>query len=243
MTEGNGLVTPLVHRAAPTDKIARIGLPLPFKPETSFPFMRSTSLPLAVVTAFSLFASGCSEREVATYRVAKEKTATPTAAGSPPAAGAAASDQATMANTAVPTAQGADLTWTAPAHWQAKPASAMRKGSFAVPAGDTTADLSITAFPGDVGGEVANLNRWRGQLSLPAASEAEIAAGITRFEQGGLKIAVVDYDNGQQRLLGAIVPFRGSTWFVKLTGPAAPIAKEKPAFLDFLKTLKAPSTP
>lgn len=200
--------------------------------------MRFPSLPLAVVTALGLLAAGCSEREVATYRVAKEKTAAPPAASSAPS-----SDQATMANTAVPTAQGADLTWTAPAHWQAKPASAMRKGSYAVPAGDTTADLSITAFPGDVGGEVANLNRWRGQLSLPAASEAEISAAITRFEQGGLNIAVVDYDNGQQRLLGAIVPVRGSTWFVKLMGPAAPLAQEKPAFLAFLKTLKAPATP
>lgn len=205
--------------------------------------MRSPSLPRAVFTALGLLVAGCSEREVATYRVAKEKTAAPPAAGSAPAAGAPASDQANMANTAVPTAQGADLTWTAPVHWQAKPASAMRKGSYAVPAGDTTADLSITAFPGDVGGEVANLNRWRGQLSLPAASEAEIAAGITRFEQGELKIAVVDYDNGQQRLLGAIVPVRGSTWFVKLMGPAAPLAQEKPAFLAFLKTLQAPATP
>lgn len=200
--------------------------------------MRSLTLPLAVVTALGLLVAGCSEREVATYRVAKEKTSAPPAATSAPS-----SDQATMANTAVPTAQGADLTWTAPAHWQAKPASAMRKGSYAVPAGDTMADLSITAFPGDVGGEVANLNRWRGQLSLPAASEAEIAAAITRFEQGGLNIAVVDYDNGQQRLLGAIVPVRGSTWFVKLMGPAAPLAQEKPAFLAFLKTLKAPATP
>ncbi len=119
----------------------------------------------------------------------------------------------------------------------------MRKGSYAVPAGETPADLSITAFPGDVGGEVANLNRWRGQLSLAPAGEAELAAAITRFEQDGLKIAVVDFDNGQQRLLGAIVPFRGSTWFFKLTGPATPLAKEKPAFLEFLKTVKAPAAP
>jgi hypothetical protein len=149
-----------------------------------------------------------------------------------------------MANTAVATADGASLTWTAPSHWQPKAASAMRKGSFAVPVeGGAPADLSITAFPGEVGGEVANLNRWRGQVQLAPASAAELASAVTRFEQGGLKFAVVDFDNGQQRLLGAIVPYAGGTWFFKLMGPAAPLAKEKAAFLQFLKTVKAPSAP
>lgn len=207
--------------------------------------MRPTILPFAFAAALCLVASGCREREVTTYRVAKDATPAPaTAPAAAPATPAAAPGApATMANTAVATADGASLTWTAPAHWQAKPASAMRKGSYAVPADGTPADLSITAFPGDVGGEVANLNRWRGQLSLPPAGEVELASAITRFEQDGLKIALVDFDNGQQRLLGAIVPFRGSTWFFKLMGPAAPLAKEKAAFIAFLKTVKAPAAP
>ena len=194
--------------------------------------MRSRLLPLASLGLLLLGA--CRDPKITTYRVPKEQSPAPPAA--PPPAGSGA----TMANTAVTTAGGPRLTWTAPTHWTAKPGSAMRKGSYAI-AGDAgaTADLSITAFPGDVGGEVANLNRWRGQLQLPPASEADLA--LTRFEQDGLKIAVVDFDNGQQRLLGAIVPFRGTTWFFKLTGPAAPMAEEKPAFLAFLKTVKAPS--
>ncbi len=204
--------------------------------------MRNSFLSLAFAATLCL-ATGCREREVTSYRVDKEKSDTPPMASGAASSAPGASTPATMANTAVPTADGASLTWTAPAHWQPKAASSMRKGSYAVPAGDTPADLSITAFPGDVGGEVANLNRWRGQLSLAPVGEAELAAAITRFEQDGLKVAVVDFDNGQQRLLGAIVPFRGSTWFFKLTGPAAPLAKEKPAFLDFLKTVKAPAAP
>ena len=197
--------------------------------------MRSAYPALAVAASLCLTAAGCRDREITTYRAPKEKSAPPPAAAAPAGTDAAG----TMANTAVPTADGANLTWTAPAHWQPKAASAMRKGSYTVPAGASAGDLAITAFPGDVGGEVANPNRWRGQLQLPPASEADLA--LTRFEQDGLKFAVVDFDNGQQRLLGAIVPFRGTTWFFKLTGPAAPMAEEKPAFLAFLKTVKAPS--
>ena len=202
----------------------------------------SSPLPaLALAASLCLTAAGCRDREITTYRAPKEKAPSP-----PVAAGAAAGTDATgapgaMANTAVPTADGASLTWTAPAHWQPKAASAMRKGSYTIPAEGSTGDLAITAFPGDVGGEVANLNRWRGQLQLPPAGEAELALAITRFEQDGLTFSVVDFDNGQQRLLGAIVPFRGSTWFFKLVGPAAPLAKEKPAFVAFLKTVKAPA--
>jgi hypothetical protein len=212
--------------------------------------MRLPHFTLIAAVGLCLSTGGCREREVTSYRVEKEKeaampatTSVPIGAessGRPPMAGTPAAGPGGMAGTPVATADGTGLAWTANGNWQAKPASAMRKGSYAVPTeGGASADLSITAFPGDVGGETANLNRWRGQLQLAPAGEAELAAAITRFEQGGLKFAVVDYDNGQQRLLGAIVPFQGSTWFFKLMGPAAPLAKEKPAFLEFLKTVKA----
>src|SRR5262245_59791460 len=132
--------------------------------------------PTLALAALALLLTGaCRKADVASYRVPKEKDPEMPAAkasAQPPAAPAGG----TMANTAVPTAQGDGLAWTAPAHWQAKPASAMRKGSYAI-AGDggAAADLSITAFPGDVGGEAANVNRWRGQVSLPPASASELA--------------------------------------------------------------------
>lgn len=206
--------------------------------------MRSPLHPLVFTCVVCLLTSGCREREITTYRVAKEKEAPPPAAGGSSQGAPAPSGPAAMTNATVPTADGASLTWTPPAHWQVKPASAMRKGSYAVPTdGGPPADLSITAFPGDVGGEPANINRWRGQIQLSPGSDADLAAAITRFEHGGLKFAVVDFENGQQRVLGAIIPFAGSTWFVKLTGPTTELAKEKPAFLAFLKTVRAPSAP
>jgi hypothetical protein len=203
----------------------------------------------------ALLLSGCSRTEVTSYRIAKEKDAelpgsmtapantspTPpeklTSTPSPAAAGA------DMAATPVATASGPGLTWTAPSAWQTKPLGAMRKGSFnLVGEGGATADLSITAFPGAVGGDLANINRWRSQVALPPITEADLPKATERFTANGLEFSVVDLASADpanpQRILGGMTPYQGAMWFFKLTGPDALVAKAKPAFLDFLKTVK-----
>ena len=47
---------------------------------------------------------------------------------------------------------------------------------------------------------------------------------------------VVTADGGYRR--GAIVPLNGETWFFKLLGPDALVAQQKPAFLEFLRTVR-----
>jgi hypothetical protein len=171
--------------------------------------------------------------------------AQPVAAPTAPAAATMPPPAADMAGTAVRTASGPGLKWSAPAHWQNIPASGMRTGTFRATGADgATAELAITAFPGDVGGELANVNRWRGQLQLPPITAAELPAAITRLSAHGLNIAVVEFTGGTaaapQRLLGASVPVDGATWFFKFTGPPALIEQEKPAFLAFIQTLQTP---
>ena len=155
------------------------------------------------------------------------------------------SPAADMANTAVRTAEGAGLSWSAPTHWQSQPAGGMRKATYRATGSDgTTAELAVTAFPGDVGGELANVNRWRGQLQLPPLNGVDLPAAITRVDSHGLTVAVVEFTGGTadapQRLLGAMVPVSGATWFFKFTGPPPLIEQEKPAFLAFLQTLQTP---
>lgn len=201
--------------------------------------LRLCWLPLLLVS--------CRDDQVVAYRVPKEKepaaapAASPAAAAVPPAGAPAAGGS--MASTPVATAAGTGLAWTAPAHWQAKAASAMRKATFVVTGeGGATAELAVTAFPGDVGGEAANINRWRGQIQLPTVSDAEAVKGIQRLEAGGLKIGIVELssDAGGKptRVLGAMVPFEGATWFFKLTGPDALVTREKAAFLQFMQGVR-----
>jgi hypothetical protein len=198
---------------------------------------------LPVSFAVLVLFAACRKAEVTAYRVPKENEPESSAA----AAMAAPSQPATapaspgMAGTPVATAQGAGLTWTAPAGWTQKPDMPMRKATYGVPAEAGEAELAITAFPNSVGGELANLNRWRGQMQLPPVGESELGQAFTRLEHNGLHIAVVDLANpsaNPQRMLAAMVPASGATWFFKLTGSDAALAKVRPEFLQFLSTLK-----
>jgi len=112
--------------------------------------------------------------------------------------------------------------------------------------GGTAADLGITSFPGGVGGEIANVNRWRGQLGLEPLSEENANRAITRREANGLKMAIVEFvgttNGAPSRLIGAWVPHGTATWFFKLLGPDAVVAKEQAAFLEFLASVKPAST-
>jgi hypothetical protein len=218
--------------------------------------MSPRPLACALLLAPLLF-TACKDRQITAYRAPKDPApaVVPPAAtgalpdGHPPVAGnpggtapAPAGDMATMANTAVPTAGGSDLKWTAPSSWTAKAGSSMRKGSFAVKRDGAEADFAITAFPGDTGGLHANLNRWRGQVGLPNAAPAELDASIQHLDgQGGMHFDVVDLVGPSgTRMLGAIASYNGNSWFFKLMGPDALVAGEKQAFIDFLHTVKTP---
>lgn len=135
---------------------------------------------------------------------------------------------------------GGSLSWQAPAQWRAGPASAMRKGTYLL-GSDGTATLAISAFPGDVGGVAANVNRWRGQVGLPALSDADALAATQTISVHGLKVVVADAAApGGPRILAALVPFQGATWFFKVSGPSEAVGRAKSDFLQFLQTIQSP---
>lgn len=209
--------------------------------------MRRPLLPALACLLAALSLSACRKDEIVTYRVIKESApASPTANPAPAGIPAAQSPQdamTAMANTAVTTASGPALTWTAPAAWTAGPDKPMRKATLLIPgeAGGPGAEIAVTAFPGDVGGNLANVNRWRQQLALPPIGEAELGSALQHLHVGQLHVDVVELVGATapaQRVIGAIVPHAGATWFFKLTGPDALVAREKDAFLAFLQTVR-----
>ncbi len=141
--------------------------------------------------------------------------------------------------------------WKAPAHWQPAGERPMRLASFNVPgdAGAAPADLSISTLSGSGGGMLANVNRWRGQLGLAAWTDNDLGRQSTVIDLDGNRATVVDLtgDKSPQgevrktRILAAIMPRGEQTWFYKLTGEGAVVAREKENFLGFLKSIKHPA--
>jgi hypothetical protein len=109
-------------------------------------------------------------------------------------------------------------------------------------------EVSLSAFPGDTGGLLANVNRWRGQLGLGPIDETQLAQSAQTAAVEGVSVTTVDItgSSGQEMLGAVIVPGDGKTWFVKATGTPDAIAKLKPAFGEFARSFRvqadAPAT-
>jgi len=152
----------------------------------------------------------------------------------PPAAVSAA-----LTSVPPPGEDAASLRWRAPATWQVKAVSAMRKASYAVGG----AEVAITVFPGDVGGVLANVNRWRGQAGLAPVDAAGLDSVTTQLTSNGVHFIATDAAGTGQaalRIVAVLVPWQGRTWFFKLTGPGEAVGDAKPAFLEFLQTVEPP---
>ncbi len=102
---------------------------------------------------------------------------------------------------------------------------------------DDSTECSITVLPGEAGGARSNLDRWRGQIGLPALDDAQFAA-LERVSLLGAPGLLVEASNDGAGLLGAVLCAPDRSVFVKLTGPAARVARERTAFLDLCRTLE-----
>ncbi|MGD0059716.1 MAG: hypothetical protein ABSD58_09895 [Verrucomicrobiia bacterium] len=137
--------------------------------------------------------------------------------------------------------------WSVPADWQPGNPSSMRRATFLVKGTDgQTAEIAVSVFPGDVGGLMANINRWRGQIGLGPVAPDEIAGITSNLDVNGTKSTVVDFKadtapSGKTqppRMIVVTVPNAGNSWFFKMTGDAPLVGAQKDSFLQFVKSVK-----
>jgi hypothetical protein len=133
--------------------------------------------------------------------------------------------------------------WTIPAGWQSVPPSAsVLFAQYLIQADAAKAEVNILVTAGEGGGLAMNVNRWRGQLGLPPVTEIPTST----FNVMGGQAQVVDFTGtnaktGQPaRLVGAIVPQNGQTWFYKLMGDEKVVAAQHDAFIQFIQSAKYP---
>jgi hypothetical protein len=217
--------------------------------------MISTSMNRFLLLAVTAFAVGCKpEPKVTSYEV-KSDGAAPAAAEAPkaPAAPAVApapeAPKAPVAMPATASMQAEAATfgqpkWAElPAGWSAGAPNAMRKGSWSVAGpGGSKGEVAVTVFPGNVGGTTANVNRWRGQLGLAPATEAEVTAAAQPGKVGAVAGQLFRFDStdGQKAMVALMVPKDGSTWFFKFMGDRDAVNAQTAAFLKFLASSQLP---
>jgi hypothetical protein len=181
----------------------------------------------AIFVCVPLFLVSCNNDKIEVYRIPKESQNVAMERGS-----------------LVPPAPRHSAKWVKPDGWSEQPVAEMRLGSFKVDGpNSTSADVSVVAFPGDAGGMVANINRWRGQLELPPMEEEQMRQLIQQIEVQGAPVSLVDLQTAENsskpsRVLGAVLERPDRTWFVKMTGPPALVDSQRQKFFDFVKSFR-----
>ena len=132
------------------------------------------------------------------------------------------------------------VTWKLPDGWKLAPAAgSMRYATLNISGADgTTAELAVTHFPGEVGGDLEKVNYWRDQAALKPVDAAGLAPLITKLTAGPQSLSTIDITGPKLRLIAAWTRHGPDTWFFKLTGPDPLLAAEKARFTAFIDSVR-----
>jgi hypothetical protein len=138
--------------------------------------------------------------------------------------------------------------WAVPSTWKSQPPTQMLLAKF-IASGQASemVEVTVSRFPGDTGGLLANVNRWRGQVGLEPVREQDLGQCSAPLELPEGKATLVDVSGTnprtgkKARLIGAIVPRGGQTWFFKLVGDLPVAEQEKAAFIKFVQSARYPN--
>mgnify|MGYP001046107257 CR=1 FL=1 len=155
-----------------------------------------------------VFIAGCGQEQLTTYEVPKEQPAVP-----PPQTASEQNDASVIAAHTAMNAQAPSTGYTAelPEGWTEQGSSGMRMASYTID--ETSIDFYLTSLTmGDV---PSNVNRWRGQVGLPAASPEQIASEIQTFEADGRAVSYIEIYNeeGGKGIIAAIVDLSPKYWY------------------------------
>ncbi|MBL9134947.1 MAG: hypothetical protein JNK85_03720 [Verrucomicrobiales bacterium] len=140
---------------------------------------------------------------------------------------------------------GPKATWEIPEGWKPVAAPQMVHSKWSAPADAAgSADVTVSVFPGEAGGLLPNLNRWRSQVGLGPAPDAELNPMVGNLEISGGQGTLVDFQ-GQSpesgnaiRLVGAVVKKDGNSWYYKILGPPAAVEAHRAAFVKLIQTAR-----
>jgi len=186
--------------------------------------MRNHSLPALL---FCLAICSCKDEEIRTYRVAVEPEAE-----APPKQDAGDHDHGAHSDS---------VTWLAMPGWKQEEASKFLTAAYAVP---ELGRLTVSKLGGDGGGLAANVNRWRGQVSMKTLPDDQVRGQPMPVTGSSREMLLFNLNPDEapaeaEGIFAAVLPLGSETWYFKLTGPSA-ILRERggEVFMAFLSEVR-----
>ena len=170
----------------------------------------------------------CKREDIQVYTAPKDKRVAPSA----------------VADSPRPKAR-PQVTWTLPKDWKESGAGQMSVANFTIQdAGGHDAQVTITPLAQLAGRDTEIVNMWREQVGLEPLNREDAAKQFEAVEVGGEKGNLFQIEgkpqdgSGPARIVTAMVHRPDSSWFYKLAGDAALVEAQKPAFIEFLKSIR-----
>ncbi len=125
------------------------------------------------------------------------------------------------------------LRWLAPETWEEEKPGEFQVALYRIAPGITAA---VSRFPGDGGGEAANVNRWRQKVGLEPSPDT--GGEAIALAESNTQARWFELKGAERSILAAIIPVDGQTWFFKLDALTVALETARPGFMDFLKSVE-----
>lgn len=196
------------------------------------PYILTNILLIGLLVIGLVLLSACEQQAAESYTIPKEKSTVATTSQSEEPKMQVLPGMQSFADSA------SGISYQTPDSWTEFPPSSIRKANFKIDNASGTAEVSVTVFPGDVGGTLANINRWRQQISLSPIDQSSLKENISPIIISNHQGYFTKLEGNTESILGGILPFHGSTWFIKMQGDILVIEEEVDTFKSFLSSIR-----
>lgn len=142
-----------------------------------------------------------------------------------------------------PPSAGESIAWDLPKGWNESRSGGMRVATLQPPVSGKV-DASVIMLPGTAGGELGNVNRWRGQVGLPAIDDSARAGLRKEIKSKAGAVSLYDFTGEgaeKQRMLAGLLFVEGRSWFFKMVGDPQAVEAAKADFVKVLESLRLPA--
>jgi len=195
--------------------------------------------------AAALLITGCDRPQVAVYLAPNDATPAPHGApGHVHDPGESKDVQEVQAAPAERPAERAKpkIAYQLPAGWTEAAPGDVSIAAFKIQGEGAEAAANVTPLPDLRGREALVVNMYRQQTGQPPIEQAEIEKTLEKVEAAGGEgqlLEILGLNGGKPvRLITVIAHRDGRSWFYRISGDETLVTKLKPAFLDFIKTVK-----